>query len=110
MIELRSLAFDSISVWARTIMWPRPSLYACKNPARPQMMPPVGKSGPCTIETMRSNFVLGCLMSWIVASTSSRRLCGGMWVAMPTAMPFEPFTSRFGAAAARYSGSSAESS
>ena len=27
---------------------------------------------------------------------TSRRLCGGMFVAMPTAMPDEPLTSRFG--------------
>ena len=26
----------------------------------------------------------------------SRRLCGGMFVAKPTAMPDEPFSSRFG--------------
>ena len=30
------------------------------------------------------------------ASTTSDRLCGGMLVAMPTAMPEEPFSSRFG--------------
>ena len=30
------------------------------------------------------------------ATTVSVRLCGGMFVAMPTAMPDEPFTSRFG--------------
>ena len=29
-------------------------------------------------------------------STSSPRLCGGMLVAMPTAMPLVPFMSRFG--------------
>ena len=29
-------------------------------------------------------------------STTSARLCGGMFVAMPTAMPAEPFTSRLG--------------
>ena len=36
---------------------------------------------------------------WITstsASISSRRLCGGTLVAMPTAMPGEPFASRFG--------------
>ena len=30
------------------------------------------------------------------ASIVSPRLCGGMFVAMPTAMPEEPLTSRFG--------------
>ncbi len=33
---------------ARTTMWPRPVRYASRIPARPKMMPPVGKSGPCT--------------------------------------------------------------
>ena len=35
-------------------------------------------------------------MRWIVASITSRRLCGGMFVAIPTAMPPPPFTNRFG--------------
>ena len=65
-------------------------------PLRPMMMPLVGKSGP----------VMCCKSSFIVASGLSRtqmqafmtsvRLCGGIFVAMPTAMPDEPFTSRFG--------------
>ena len=38
-------------------------------------------------------------MSAIVASQISPRLCGGMLVAMPTAMPDEPLTSRFGSLA-----------
>ena len=41
---------------------------------------------------------------WAPAATS-RRLCGGMLVAMPTAMPAEPFTSRFGNRAGRTVGS-----
>ena len=32
----------------------------------------------------------------MTASITSRMLCGGMFVAMPTAMPAEPLTSRFG--------------
>jgi hypothetical protein len=39
------------------------------------------------------------------ASTTSFRLCGGMLVAMPTAMPAEPLTSRFGMRAGSTSGS-----
>jgi hypothetical protein len=38
-------------------------------------------------------------------SATSRRLCGGMFVAMPTAMPTEPLTSRFGKRAGRTVGS-----
>ena len=41
----------------------------------------------------------------IVAAITSRRLCGGMFVAMPTAMPLEPLTSRFGKRAGRTTGS-----
>jgi hypothetical protein len=43
-------------------------------------------------------------------SITSRMLCGGMFVAMPTAMPAEPFTSRFGNGAGRTVGSSVVSS
>ena len=39
-------------------------------------------------------------MSAIAASTTSPRLCGGMLVAMPTAMPPEPLTRRLGTAPA----------
>jgi DNA gyrase subunit A len=44
------------------------------------------------------------------ASTTSRRLCGGMFVAMPTAMPALPFTSRFGKRAGSTTGSCSDSS
>ena len=36
---------------------------------------------------------------------TSRMLCGAMLVAIPTAIPEEPFTNRFGNAAGRTSGS-----
>ena len=39
------------------------------------------------------------------ASITSPRLCGGMLVAMPTAMPPEPLTSRFGNLAGSTTGS-----
>ena len=38
-------------------------------------------------------------------STTSVRLCGGMLVAMPTAMPLVPFTRRFGTMAGSTDGS-----
>ena len=59
-------------------------------------MQPVGKSGPLT------NFInSGIVMSGLsicaqMPSMTSPRLCGGMLVAMPTAMPVPPLTSRFG--------------
>ncbi len=44
------------------------------------------------------------------ASMTSPRLCGGMFVAMPTAMPPEPLTSRFGNFAGSTDGSCSEPS
>ena len=67
-------------------------------PARPRMMPPVGKSGPGTILIRSSTPSAGSSISAMQASITSPRLCGGMLVAMPTAMPPAPLTSRFGKA------------
>ena len=59
-------------------------------------MPPVGKSGPLThfnsVFDLASGFSIRCS----AASQSSAALCGGIEVAMPTAMPCEPLASRFG--------------
>ena len=44
-------------------------------------------------------------MIQITPSITSPRLCGGMFVAMPTAMPVEPLTSRFGYVAGKTVGS-----
>ena len=69
------------------------------------MIPAVGKSGP-GMKRMRSCTVaFGLCTRWITASTTSPMLWGGMFVAMPTAMPDEPFTSRFGKRVGRTSGS-----
>ena len=58
--------------------------------------PPVGKSGP-GIEVMSvSTVISGLSIVCIIASHVSVRLCGGMFVAIPTAIPALPFTSRFG--------------
>ena len=43
-------------------------------------------------------------------SITSRMLCGGMLVAMPTAMPVDPLTSRFGNGVGSTTGSSDVSS
>ncbi len=59
-------------------------------PARPRIKPPVGKSGPGTISRILAIGVCGSSISAMVASMISLRLCGGMLVAMPTAMPDEP--------------------
>ena len=60
------------------------------------MVPPVGKSGPGSIVISSSMVASGLSISMVVASMTSPRLCGGMLVAMPTAIPAEPLTSRFG--------------
>ena len=54
--------------------------------------------------------MFGFLMSAMVASTISVRLCGGIFVAMPTAMPSEPLSSRFGTRVGRTVGSLSDSS
>ena len=48
---------------------------------------------------------VGSSMKATTASMTSRRLCGGMFVAMPTAIPDEPLTSRFGKRAGSTTGS-----
>ena len=52
----------------------------------------------------------GWSIRWIVASITSPRLWGGMLVAMPTAMPWLPLTSRFGKRAGSTVGSSLDPS
>jgi hypothetical protein len=74
------------------------------------MSPPVGKSGPGTMRISSSMGASGLRIRWTVASITSPRLCGGMLVAMPTAMPPEPLTSRFGTRDGRTVGSFSESS
>ena len=79
-------------------------------PSRPRMIPAVGKSGP-GMNFMRSCTVaFGCATRWITASTTSPMLWGGMLVAIPTAMPADPLTSRFGKRVGRTRGSTVESS
>ena len=65
-------------------------------PLRPRITPPVGKSGPLTKFISSSTSHSGLSSMYTHASITSPKLCGGMFVAMPTAMPAEPLTSRFG--------------
>ena len=60
------------------------------------MYAPVGKSGPLMCFIRPSTSIVGSSIIATTASIVSPRLCGGMFVAMPTAMPAEPLTSRFG--------------
>ena len=72
------------------------------------MIAPVGKSGPltCCVEPLDVDRRARRSSRRSRRSTSPR-LCGGMFVAMPTAMPDEPLTSRFGKRDGSTSGSRA---
>ncbi len=74
------------------------------------MMPAVGKSGPGTCSISSGIVIAGLSMNATQALTISTRLCGGMLVAMPTAMPDEPLTSRFGTRVGSTDGSLSDSS
>ena len=69
------------------------------------MRPAVGKSGPLTIFISAAIVIFGSSAIATTASMTSPRLCGGMFVAMPTAMPDEPLTRRFGNRDGRTTGS-----
>ena len=79
-------------------------------PVAPWMNAAVGKSGPWIFFMSCPSVASGLRMSSTVASTTSPRLCGGMFVAIPTAMPDEPLTSRFGNFAGSTIGSTSEPS
>ena len=74
-------------------------------PTRPRIKPPVGKSGPGIMLIRSSIETAGLSITAMQASITSPRLCGGMLVAMPTAMPPAPLTKRFGNFAGRTVGS-----
>ena len=67
--------------------------------------PPVGKSGPGHRATSSATAQAGWSIRCSSAAHSSPTLCGGMLVAMPTAMPEAPLASRFGKRAGRTTGS-----
>ncbi len=110
MIACFSLVRFSVATLARIMNRPRPVLYACGMPLLPYRNPPVGKSGPCTCFSTSASPAFGFLTSSIAAFTTSVRLCGGMLVAMPTAMPLDPFTIRLGMRVGSTVGSKVDSS
>ena len=95
------LAMVSMLVTARTLILARPVRYASSMLLLPSMVAPVGKSGPLTISMISSREVSLSSSTWlsIIFTTAlmiSRRLWGGMLVAIPTAIPDVPLTRRFG--------------
>ena len=110
MIRSRSAFQGSTAALPRSRRCPRPVSYISRIGPNPHSVPPVGKSGPFTNCIRSATVASGWSIRWIVPSTISPRLCGGMLVAMPTAMPVEPLTSRFGMRAGSTLGSSSFSS
>ena len=101
MIWLFPFGAVSIFVTARTLIFPRPVRYASSIPLVPRISAPVGKSGPLMICKTSSMEVCLPSSTWLsmiftTAAMTSRRLWGGIFVAMPTAIPVPPFTRRFG--------------
>ena len=74
------------------------------------MNAPVGKSGPLIAFRRSAMVASGLSTSISTALATSRRLWGGMLVAMPTAMPLEPLTRRLGILEGRTVGSWSRSS
>ena len=89
----------------RIINLPLPVLYASSIPDTPNIIAPVGKSGPFTY--CISSFIVISLLSIyaIVAEITSLKLCGGIFDAIPTAIPEPPFTNNCGILVGRTVGS-----
>ena len=73
-------------------------------------IPPVGKSGPLTKLEIVLSDALGNFIKCNKASDNSEILWGGIYVAIPTAIPCEPFANKFGKADGKTTGSSPSSS
>ncbi len=91
-----TISFFSISALALRSIFPLPVLYASMIPFLPSIIPPVGKSGPLTILIKSSTGASLFFIIWIKPSIISFRLCGGILVAIPTAIPDVPFRRMFG--------------
>ena len=68
------------------------------------MVPPVGKSGPDISLINSSIEIFGLLIKFMHPFKTSSKLCGGIFVAIPTAIPDDPFTRRLGILVGRTSG------
>jgi len=106
MIMVSLLPFcRSIAAFARTRSFPLPVSYASRMPSFPQIMPPVGKSGPLIYFIISLIWASGLSIKNINPSMTSPKLWGAMFVAIPTAIPLEPLTNKLGIPEGRTSGS-----
>ena len=87
------------------ISLPPPVSYASRIASPLMISPPVGKSGPLIILSISSSEMRGLSIMATVPSMTSAKLCVGMLVARPTAIPVAPLTRRFGKRPGRISGS-----
>ena len=71
----------------------------------PKINAPVGKSGPFTILSNSESSHKGLSIKKFTASQISAGLCGGIFVAIPTAIPEPPFINKLGNLAGRTTGS-----
>ena len=112
--EITSLSLPffkfSTDISPRILNEPLPVLYPCLIISLPIITPPVGKSGPGTCFINSFILISLFLINASVASTTSPKLCGGILVAIPTAIPPAPFTKRFGYWAGKTVGSCSVSS
>ena len=104
------LFFSSISALPLSTTDPLPVCCADLIPFLPIINPPVGKSGPGIISLSSSSVVDGLFRIATHPSITSDKLCGGILVAMPTAIPPAPFIRRFGNFEGRTVGSLSEPS
>ena len=92
----------SIICFALILNDPLPVDNALCTPPSFLISPPVGKSGPNKLHFLIKSSILslsansGLSIIATAASTASIRLWGGIFVAIPTAIPVEPFTNKFG--------------
>ena len=70
----------------------------------------VGKSGPGMYSAILASVRFGLRIRAIVPFTTSRKLCGGISVAIPTAIPVVPFNRILGTRAGKLIGSFIEPS
>ena len=99
-----------ISALDRIITLPLPVLKASLIPDLPIIKAAVGKSGPGIISINSSKLKSGLSIRALHALITSPGLWGGIFVAIPTAIPPAPLTSIFGNSAGRTDGSDWDSS